>query len=102
MLKKILFTLAWTIGLSIVVSTYGGKAEAASYHYKAISIAQSNLGSKYKWGGISPSSGFDCSGLVKYSFGKQGKYLPRTAAEMYTKGSKVSKISSLQKGDLMF
>ncbi|MDQ7863955.1 NlpC/P60 family protein [Peribacillus frigoritolerans] len=49
-------------------------------------------------GGIS-SSGFDCSGLVKYSYQKAGKNLPRTAADIYKKGKKVK---SLQKGDLMF
>ncbi|PLT32887.1 peptidase P60 [Bacillus sp. V5-8f] len=75
-------------------------SEAATYHTKAISVAKSNLGVKYRWGGITPS-GFDCSGLIKYSFGKAGKTLPRTAAEMYKKGTRVS-ISSARPGDLMF
>ncbi|PLT28546.1 C40 family peptidase [Peribacillus deserti] len=70
----------------------------ASYRTKAISVAKSELGTPYRWGGISPS-GFDCSGLVKYSFGKAGKALPRTAAEMYTKGTRVSTPAT---GDLMF
>ena len=102
MWKKIFVGFILTIILSIVMSTNEEKAEAASYHSKAISAAESTLGTKYKWGGTSPSTGFDCSGLVKYSFGKQGKSLPRTAAAMYKEGKKVSEVSSLQKGDLLF
>lgn len=99
MLKKFIAALAITIGLSSVYATTGDKAEAAYYHTKAISVAKANLGVPYRWGGISPR-GFDCSGLVKYSFGQAGKVLPRTAADMYyTKGYRVS---SIQPGDLLF
>ncbi|WP_110929725.1 C40 family peptidase [Bacillus massiliglaciei] len=80
------------------ISGFGHKAEAATYHNKAISVAKSNLGTKYKYGGTTVK-GFDCSGLVQYSYKKAGKNLPRTAAEMYKKGSKVK---TLKKGDLMF
>ncbi|MEH7437392.1 C40 family peptidase [Neobacillus drentensis] len=99
MLKKLISVLAITIGLSSVFATTGDKAEAAYYHTKAISVAKANLGVPYRWGGITPS-GFDCSGLVKYSYSKAGKVLPRTAADMfYTKGYRVS---YLQPGDLLF
>ncbi|WHX40279.1 SH3 domain-containing C40 family peptidase [Mesobacillus sp. AQ2] len=73
-------------------------AKPANYKAKAISTAKSNMGVKYKWGGNNPN-GFDCSGLVTYSFAKAGKKLPRTAAEMYNVGTKVS---SYQPGDLLF
>ncbi|TDL31042.1 hypothetical protein E2R51_14680 [Jeotgalibacillus sp. S-D1] len=89
-------------GKSGFVSTkYITKKKAATstnYKSKAISVAKSNLGVKYLWGGTT-TKGFDCSGLVKYSFGKAGKTLPRTAGEMYTKGTRVT---SLKAGDLMF
>ena len=99
MLKKLISVIAITIGLSSVFATTGDKAEAAYYHTKAISVAKANLGVPYRWGGITPS-GFDCSGLVKYSYSKAGKVLPRTAADMfYTKGYRVS---YLQPGDLLF
>ncbi|MFT9600092.1 NlpC/P60 family protein [Mesobacillus sp.] len=71
----------------------------ADYKAKAISVAKSNLGVKYKWGG-NTTSGFDCSGLVTYSYGKAGVKLPRTASEMYSKAG--TKVSSLQPGDLLF
>ncbi|NHM32628.1 C40 family peptidase [Neobacillus terrae] len=98
MLKKILaFTiLATSIATSAVLPH---KSEAAYYHTKAVSVAKSYLGVHYRWGGMTPS-GFDCSGLVKYSYGRAGKVLPRTASQMYyTKGYKVR---SLAFGDLMF
>jgi cell wall-associated NlpC family hydrolase len=79
-------------------STTTIKAVSTTYKAKAISIAKSNLGIKYRWGGITPS-GFDCSGLVKYSYEKAGKTLPRTAADMQKVGKSVS---SLQSGDLLF
>ncbi|WP_210366143.1 SH3 domain-containing C40 family peptidase [Bacillus sp. REN3] len=76
------------------------KASAASnYKATAISVAKSNLGVKYKWGGNTPS-GFDCSGLVTYSFSKAGVSLPRTAADMYSRAG--TKVTSYQPGDLLF
>ncbi|WP_332850592.1 C40 family peptidase [Bacillus sp. mrc49] len=97
MFKKIVVGLSLAIMLGSATFT-GSQAEAASYHTKAIKVAKSELGTKYKMGGIS-SSGFDCSGLVKYSYQKAGKNLPRTAADIYKKGKSVK---TLQKGDLMF
>ena len=91
-----------SIILSIVIGMNAEQAEAAEYHEDAIAEAENHLGLDYKWGGTSPSTGFDCSGLVKYVFGKQGKDLPRTAAEMYEEGKKVSKLKDLEKGDLLF
>jgi cell wall-associated NlpC family hydrolase len=100
MLKKFIVALTIIASLSSLFTTMGDKAEAAyNYHAKAISVAKAHLGVPYRWGGITPR-GFDCSGLVKYSYGKAGKTLPRTAAQMfYTKGYRVH---SLHAGDLMF
>jgi cell wall-associated NlpC family hydrolase len=73
-------------------------AKTADYKAKAISVAKSNMGVKYKWSGNNPN-GFDCSGLVTYSYSNAGVKLPRTAAEMYNVGTKVT---SYQPGDLLF
>ena len=40
-------------------------------------------GTPYVFGGDNPSSGFDCSGLMQWAFGKVGIQLPRTANEQY-------------------
>jgi len=66
-----------------------------------VSIAMRYLGIPYKWGGASPSSGFDCSGLTMYVFAQIGVSLPHYAAAQYGLGRAVSK-SELAPGDLVF
>jgi cell wall-associated NlpC family hydrolase len=64
--------------------------------------AVSVLGVHYKYGGNSPESGLDCSGLVRYVFKEAvGKDLPRTAAEISHVGQHVDP-QNLQPGDLVF
>ena len=47
-------------------------------------IAKRYLGVSYRWGGSSPQSGFDCSGLLKYVYGRVGIRLPRFTAGQFT------------------
>ncbi len=47
-----------------------------------LSRAVNVLGTPYRWGGSSPSKGFDCSGLVKYAFNDATFDLPRTSNAM--------------------
>lgn len=64
--------------------------------------ALSFLGVKYRMGGTSPSSGFDCSGLVSYAAEKSlGLKLPRTSADLAKAGESINQ-TELQKGDLVF
>lgn len=64
--------------------------------------AMSMIGIRYRYGGDSPESGLDCSGLVRYVFkAAWGADLPRTAAEISRVGAKVDKFD-LQPGDLLF
>jgi len=64
--------------------------------------AMSMLGIPYKYGGTSPDTGMDCSGLIQHIFKEAwGKELPRTAREMSHVGTKVDK-KDLQPGDLVF
>ena len=73
----------------------------ASRGAQVVAIAMRYLGVPYKWGGASPSSGFDCSGLTAYVFAQIGVSLPHYAAAQYGLGHAVSK-SELQAGDLVF
>jgi cell wall-associated NlpC family hydrolase len=60
------------------------------------------LGIKYRFGGNTPQSGFDCSWFVRHVFSDAlGVLLPRTAVEMAKVGSTVRR-SDLQPGDLVF
>ena len=73
----------------------------ASRGAQVVAIAMRYLGVPYKWGGASPSTGFDCSGLTMYVFAQIGVSLPHYAAAQYGLGHAVSK-SELQAGDLVF
>lgn len=64
--------------------------------------ALSLTGTRYKYGGTSPDSGFDCSGFVGHVFKHSlGKSLPRSSAEMSRVGVK-QEYEMLRPGDLVF
>ena len=68
---------------------------------RAVQIANRLTGIPYVWGGASPRSGFDCSGLVQYVYAKLGISLPHYTFSQYGRGRSVSR-SSLRPGDLVF
>ncbi|MCX5540261.1 NlpC/P60 family protein [Paraburkholderia sp. CNPSo 3076] len=60
------------------------------------------VGIPYRWGGNTPDSGFDCSGLVKYVLARSASVdLPRTTAEMSTRGETIEP-DEIAAGDLIF
>lgn len=67
-----------------------------------IMSALSQTGVKYKWGGNSPESGFDCSGFVRYVFQQAANLtLPHGARAISQLGQTVTQ-PELQPGDLVF
>jgi cell wall-associated NlpC family hydrolase len=66
-----------------------------------VGIAMRYLGVPYKWGGASPSTGFDCSGFTMYVYAQVGVSLPHYTGAQWAMGSPVSR-SDLQAGDLVF
>lgn len=66
---------------------------------KLISVAKSQLGKPYVWGGSS-TAGFDCSGFIYYAFKNAGFDISRTSAEGYFNRSYY--VNSPQPGDLIF
>ncbi|HEX2045764.1 MAG TPA: NlpC/P60 family protein [Gaiellaceae bacterium] len=70
-------------------------------HPEVVPIALRYLGIPYRWGGASPSTGFDCSGFVMYVYGKIGISLPHHAASQYAYGRPVAR-SQLVPGDIVF
>ncbi|MEX5588935.1 C40 family peptidase [Pseudomonas urmiensis] len=78
-------------------------AMSAKQSSDVLSRAVNVLGTPYRWGGSSPSKGFDCSGLVKYAFNDVADVdLPRTSNAMAQgHGVKVAR-SDLKPGDLIF
>jgi hypothetical protein len=67
-----------------------------------LDTALSYLGVPYRFGGASPRTGFDCSGLVNHVFRQAfGLSLPRTAREIARNGAAVAR-GELLPGDLVF
>ena len=57
------------------------------------------IGTRYRYGGTSEKSGFDCSGLVQHVFAQQGYRLPRSSKEQF---SKLLPVKEPRPGDLIF
>ena len=83
-------------------SVTGAAATALHTAQDLTSAALDLIGIRYKWGGNTPATGLDCSGLVRYVFQQvTGVTLPRTAKDMSLLGEQVD-VSALQPGDLVF
>ncbi|KAA1005588.1 peptidoglycan endopeptidase [Paraburkholderia panacisoli] len=64
--------------------------------------AMSLVGIPYRWGGNTPDSGFDCSGLVRYVVLRAASVnLPRTTADMSGRGETIEP-DEIAPGDLIF
>jgi peptidoglycan DL-endopeptidase CwlO len=74
---------------------------ASSRGERAAAIAQRYLGVPYRWGGESPSTGFDCSGFVQFVLSRVGVSLPRVVSAQYRVGRAVPR-RALRPGDLVF
>jgi cell wall-associated NlpC family hydrolase len=68
---------------------------------RAARIALKAVGVPYRWGGESPESGFDCSGLVRWAYGRIGIDLPHSSYALYGEGRRVAE-SRLESGDVLF
>jgi len=68
---------------------------------RAAAIAVRAVGVPYRWGGTSPTGGFDCSGLVYWAYGRLGVNLPHSSYALYDAGRAVAR-SRMKAGDLLF
>jgi cell wall-associated NlpC family hydrolase len=68
---------------------------------RAAAVALKMVGKPYRYGGASPSRGFDCSGLVQYSYRHAGVKLPRST-EAQLRISRPIRRAELRRGDLIF
>ncbi|MDM7322931.1 MAG: C40 family peptidase [Gammaproteobacteria bacterium] len=77
-------------------------AESASADAgEALKVALAQRGIRYRPGGNTPSEGFDCSGLVYFSFNSVGIRLPRSSQDMFHATRRIDK-AELRPGDLVF
>jgi hypothetical protein len=66
-----------------------------------VKTARQYVGVPYRWGGESPQTGFDCSGLTMVVYRINGLDLPRSSRQQWKFGTPIKR-SQLQKGDLVF
>lgn len=71
---------------------------AAGEVIRAASLLQ---GIRYRLGGESPLDGFDCSGFVRYVYGRVRIPLPRTVTEQFVFGRTI-RSRDVREGDLVF
>jgi peptidoglycan DL-endopeptidase CwlO len=95
-MKKLLYLLVTCSLLLLITPVQSTKAASGQ---QIVDLAKKYVGVPYKFGGTSPA-GFDCSGFLKYVYGKFNINLPRTSSEQYKVGTKVSK-SELEPGDIV-
>ena len=92
--------LAFSGCASTPPSASTGSTKSISSADAAAGQALKMVGKPYKYGGSSPS-GFDCSGLVLYSYKQAGVALPHSTDKQRST-SRLVKVSELRRGDLLF
>jgi cell wall-associated NlpC family hydrolase len=105
----IVITIAFTISSLIVLlasalgtaAVPGVRPPSSPSGNQIVDLARSQLGVPYVWGGGSPGSGFDCSGLTQWVYRQSGQNLPRTAQQQFDATVRIP-VSDLRPGDLLF
>ena len=102
-MSRAITLFAW-LGSLVLLSGCGhkplGDTDRNAASLRAADNAARMVGVPYRYGGNSPT-GFDCSGLVQFSYSRAGIKLPR---DTYGQRQSTRAISqrSLQRGDLVF
>ena len=73
----------------------------AGIRAEIVTAAKRYVGVPYRWGGESPTTGFDCSGLTMVVYRINGLNLPRSSRQQWNVGKPIDR-RQLQKGDLVF
>jgi len=91
-----------TLSTPAVAMLAGPAPATPATNTKAVKLASTFIGSRYVWGGASPSTGFDCSGLVQYSY-RAGAAIstPRTAQQQFVASRLIPAVRAVP-GDLVF
>jgi murein DD-endopeptidase len=90
------------IGAALVALGGCASSRVAADHMgeTAARVALGQVGTPYRYGGTTPS-GFDCSGLVHYSYLQAGKSIPRTTVGQWAELAPV-RSRDMRTGDLLF
>lgn len=78
----------------------GGAGGASKVAAGIINEAMKYRGRMYQWGGASPKTSFDCSGLVQWAYKSMGITVPRVSSDQANFGRKIP-LKALRPGDLV-
>jgi len=102
--KKTLLAVLSTAVVA-VSGAYSPAAQATSsfsiFGKEVVHSARQHLGLPYIWGGEDPNRGFDCSGLIKFTFQEFDVNLPHRADLQFKYGEQVAR-TNLEPGDVVF
>jgi cell wall-associated NlpC family hydrolase len=94
--------LPWLCSLTLSFPALAWNDGASTDRDRPLIHALHTLGVQYRYGGSSPETGFDCSGLVAHVFAQAwGVAVPRTTQEQKRVGKPV-RLKELEPGDLVF
>lgn len=93
---------AWNQRAPLPTSAHASHSPVKQQHSRTmvVRVAENMIGTPYRYGGNSPR-GFDCSGLVQFSYAHAGISVPRNTQQQFNYASPAS-IKHLQRGDLLF
>jgi cell wall-associated NlpC family hydrolase len=102
-LRSLLAALAVAlVATSATLAAPAPSVPGSSREARAARAAVGEIGVPYRWGGASPSSGFDSSGLVVWAYAQVGlRGLPHFAGDLWTRGRRVPR-AHLRPGDIVF
>jgi cell wall-associated NlpC family hydrolase len=84
-----------------VAKHFRRQREALPLGDRLVQFARRLIGVPYTWGGSSPRTGFDCSGLVRYVYGHFGISLDHSSFADFVRGRRVGRWA-MKPGDLVF
>lgn len=91
------YKLFITLGLLLLLSSC---ASVSKHDTKIVETAAKQIGAPYAYGGTNPKTGFDCSGLVYFTYKNLDEKVPRDTTNLYKNSRHV--FLSKQPGDLVF
>jgi hypothetical protein len=91
----------YLIGPENFVALSRRSGDIEQFRNEIVRTAKRYIGVPYRWGGESPRTGFDCSGLTMVVYRLNGLDLPRSSGQQWQAGVPVKR-GQLARGDLVF
>ncbi|GIW07530.1 MAG: hydrolase Nlp/P60 [Dehalococcoidia bacterium] len=91
----------WYVDQVLAIAVRYGYLAPGAPTGQVVALARAQIGMPYVWGGATPQTSFDCSGLIQWVYRQAGVAVPRTAQQQYDATVRLTP-DQLQPGDLVF